>query len=291
MKLRFFPTCGVLFLAATFGCTAQSQPQTPVLIFKQDAKQLDEVSGLGIVRSQPNLLWMHNDSGDTARAFAINREGKIALTVNLLGAGAFDWEDMSAQKEWIYTGDIGDNLRLRQNVQILRFRSPQVKAHKTELNLSAKGWQLTTLRFPDGAHNCESLAVAPDGRILLVTKEENGVSGFFVWNKSWKNGTNGTMSHIASYKFGGEAPLSKLTTGADFSSDGRKLVVTTYSDLYEFRLGKSFDFASLELKPSVQELPAQEQCEAVCYSLDGHTIYSTSEGKNAGVWALRSKLK
>ena len=276
-----------------FGCAAQSQPKTPTLIFKQDARQLDEVSGLGIVRSQFNLFWMHNDSGDTPRVFAVNREGKIALTVNLQGASAFDWEDMSAQKDWIYAGDIGDNLRLRQNIQIYRFRSPQLKAGalQGELNLSSKQWQLTTLRFPDGAHNCESLAVAPDGRILLVTKEENGVSGFFVWNRAWKNGTSATLSHMGSYKFGGEAPLSKLTTGADFSPDGRRLVVTTYTDLYEFRLAKPFNFGSLEFKPAVQELPAQKQCEAVCYSLDGKTIYSTSEGKNASVWALRSKLK
>lgn len=280
-------------LCLLFGSGAQSRPQAPTLIFQQDAKQLDEVSGVAVVRTNPNLLWMHNDSGDTPRLFAVNRKGKIALTVNLQGAEAFDWEDMDAQGKWVYAGDIGDNLTIRQSIQIYRFASPKIsaKSHKDELNLTPNQWQMTTLRFPDGAHNCESLAATPDGRLLLVSKEESGVSGFYVWNRAWKGGTTGTLTKIGAWKFGGDEQFSRLTTGADFSSDGRKLVVTTYKALYEFRLKRSFDFASLELRPTVQNLPAQKQCEAVCYSLDGKTIYSTGEGKNADVWVLGSKLK
>ena len=285
--------CAARSQTTTSSPTATSPREKPAasrVDFAQDDKQLDEVSGVAVVRSKPGLFWMNNDSGDTPRLFAVNRKGKIALTVNLEGATAFDWEDLEAQGKWVYAGDIGDNLTLRSNIQIYRFREPK-RWKSDELTLGRKDWQLTTLRFPDGPHNSESLAVAPDGRMLLVTKEENGVSGFFVLNSSWKNGTNATLSKIASYKFGGADQFSRLTTGADFSPDGRKLVVTTYADLYEFRLGRSFDFSSLRLQPVKQALPAQKQCEAVCYSLDGKTIYSTGEGKRADVWVLRSKLK
>ena len=282
--------CGALWGCGTSSRVAAKPTATlaPRLDFSQDDKQLDEVSGVAVVRSKPGLLWMHNDSGDTARLFAVNRSGKIALTVNLQGANAFDWEDCDAQGKWIYAGDIGDNLSIRQNVQIYRFHEP--KKWSGELTLGRNSWQQTTLKFPDGAHNCESLAVAPDGRILLVTKEESGISGFYIWDKSWKDKRSATLSKMASFKFDGPGPYGKLATGADFSPDGRKLIVTTYTDLYEFRLGRSFDFASLELRPVKQELPAQKQCEAVCYSLDGKTIYSTGEGKRAALWVLGSKL-
>ncbi len=298
MRFRLFPTGCVALLAVTFGCAAHSKPpnaapQGPALIFSQDADDLDEVSGVAVVRSQPALLWMHNDSGDSARVFAVNKKGKIALTVNLEGATAFDWEDMEAQKQWVYMGDIGDNLEFRANVQIYRFKTPTIAADakKQVLNLPATQWQKTTLRFPDGSHNCESLAVTPDGRMLLITKEKSGVSGFYSWNSAWKNGTDGTLTKIGAWNFVGDNKDQRLATGADFSADGRKLVVTTYTDLYEFPLRRAFDFSSLQFQPQKQTLPRQKQCEAVCYSLDGRTIYSTGEGKHAEVWTLASKLK
>ena len=263
------------------------------MVFEQDDPALDEVSGVAVVRSQPALLWMHNDSGDTPRVFAVNKRGKIALTVNLVGAAAFDWEDMEAQKQWVYLGDIGDNLHFRSDIQIYRFKSPKITATAKNqvLNIPQGSWQRTTLRYPDGAHNCESLAVTPDGRLLLITKEESGASGFYILNRPWKGGTSATLSKMGAWKFGREGKREALTTGADFSRNGRKLVVTTYTDIYEFPLGRPFDFAGLQLKPQKQQLPDQQQCEAVCYSLDGRTIYSTGEGQAAKVWQLPSQLK
>ncbi|BCM91257.1 hypothetical protein IAD21_03123 [Abditibacteriota bacterium] len=293
MRIRFFPASCFTLLVLASGCAAQSTPREPILAFKQDADDLDEVSGVAVIRSQPALLWMHNDSGDSARLFAVNTKGKIALTVNLEGAAALDWEDMDAQKQWVYVGDIGDNFKFRADVQIYRFKTPTIAAgaKKQVLNLSTAQWQKTTVRFPDGPHNCESLAVTPDGRLLLVTKEESGVSGFYVWNTAWRSGASVTLSKLGAWQFGKAGKREALATGADFSSNGRKLVVTTYKDLYEFPLGRSFNFSSLQFKPEQQSLPDQKQCEAVCYSLDGRTIYSTGEGEHAEVWTLPSKLK
>ncbi len=265
----------------------------PRVDFKQDDPALIEVSGVAVVRAQPGLLWMHNDSGDTARIFAVNSVGKIAMTVNLQGARALDWEDCDAQGDWVYAGDIGDNLKVRPDIQIYRFRQPRINPNKVgvELNLNPKGWQVMTLLWPDGAHNCESLAVTPDGRLLLVSKEESGLSGFYVVDKPFKDKSAATLRKIGSFQFGLTGMFTKLATGADFSPDGRKLVVTTYSDLYEFPLGRAFDFSSLRLVPSKEPLPPQRQCEAVCYSLDGKTIYSTGEGKHQPVWEVASRLK
>lgn len=312
MKHRFSRALGALLLvgsALCLGCATRSQtvaapaanvaatrsstPFTPRVVFKQDDRALDEVSGVAVVRSKPELLWMHNDSGDTARMFAVNRQGKIALTVNLQGAGALDWEDCDAQGDQVYAGDIGDNLLFRSNIQIYRFKEPKINASKTgvQLDLKPKEWQMMTLVWPDGAHNCESLAATPDGRLLLVSKEESGLSGFYVLDKPFKDKASVTLRKIGTFQFGMTGILTKLATGADFSPDGKKLVVTTYSDLYEFPLGRSFDFSSLRLVPLKEALPPQKQCEAVCYSLDGKTIYSTGEGKNQPVWQVESGSK
>jgi hypothetical protein len=37
------------------------------------APTIDEASGLAVSRLNDNILWVHNDSGDTARIFAIDR--------------------------------------------------------------------------------------------------------------------------------------------------------------------------------------------------------------------------
>lgn len=279
--------------SATPQNAAPPVPAAPCVVFRQDDPALDEVSGVAVVRTQPTLLWMHNDSGDTPRMFAVNRSGKIALTVNLQGARALDWEDCDAQGDWVYAGDIGDNLKVRPDIQIYRFRQPKINPNRVgvELNLNPKKWQVMTFLWPDDAHNCESLAVTPDGRLLLVSKEESGLSGFYVWDKPFQDKGAATLRKIGSFRFGLMGLFTKLATGADFSPDGRKLVVTTYSDLYEFPLARPFDFASLRLVPLKKPLPPQRQCEAVCYSLDGQTIYSTGEGKNQPVWRIASGLK
>ncbi|RYX82500.1 hypothetical protein EON83_18870 [bacterium] len=290
MRFRLFPAYSCALLALSIGCAAQAEPRG---LFRQNNPALDEVSGIAIVRSQPSLFWMHNDSGDKARVFAVNKQGKIALTVNLVGANAFDWEDMSAQKDWVYMGDIGDNFGFRASVQVYRFKSPTISASAQNgvLNLKAGQWQKTTLIYPDGPHNCESLAATPDGRLLVVTKEMSGEGGFYVWNKPWKGDATITLTKIGKWTFGPADKREGLTTGADFSPDGRKLVVTTYTDLYEFPLKRSFDFSSIQFTPQTQPLPEQKQCEAVCYTLDGRSIYSTSEGNGSLMWLLPSKLK
>lgn len=299
--IRLFPLSGAFLFASCvlFGCAAQSKPratkavpQEPKMAFEQDSKKLDEVSGIAQVRGRRDLFWVHNDSGDTARMFVINDKGKLVLTVNLEGANAFDWEDCDAQGGYVYAGDIGDNLSFRRDIQIYRFRVPKFDPKKKDQNITlSKGqWEQTTLRYPDGAHNCESLVATPDGRLLLVSKEESGTSRFYVWNTPWKNGASATLSKIGQWTWQGKDQFSKLATGADISSDGRKLVVTTYTALYEFPLMTPFDFSSIRWVPTIQALPAQKQCEAVCYSLDGRTIYSTGEGKKTPVWVLASRL-
>ena len=56
---------------------------------------IDEASGIAASRTNPNVLWVHNDSGDSARVFAIHIDGTLLGTYSLSGASATDWEDIS----------------------------------------------------------------------------------------------------------------------------------------------------------------------------------------------------
>jgi len=56
---------------------------------------LVEVSGIAASTRYPSTLWAHNDSGDTARLFAITDAGADRVTFTLSGATANDWEDIA----------------------------------------------------------------------------------------------------------------------------------------------------------------------------------------------------
>src|SRR4029453_18052009 len=55
-----------------------------------------EASGLANSGNNPGIYWTHNDSGDSARFFAVDGStGGVAAAYELVGASAVDWEDMA----------------------------------------------------------------------------------------------------------------------------------------------------------------------------------------------------
>ncbi|MBS1836783.1 MAG: hypothetical protein JST64_03705 [Actinobacteria bacterium] len=68
------------------------------------------------VGSDATPWWVHNDSGDAARVFAIDGSGAVLATVDLDGVQSGDFEDIAAgpgtarsEPPLLYVGDIGNN--------------------------------------------------------------------------------------------------------------------------------------------------------------------------------------
>ena len=57
--------------------------------------ELRESSGLAISRTQPGVLWSHNDSGDGPNLYAVDISGKLLAQYRVDNALARDWEDIS----------------------------------------------------------------------------------------------------------------------------------------------------------------------------------------------------
>ncbi|KKM69971.1 hypothetical protein LCGC14_1445370, partial [marine sediment metagenome] len=93
---------------------------------------INEASGLAASILNSGVLWTHNDSGDSARAFAMDTQGNHLGMYNITGAGATDWEDMAvgpgptAGVSYLYLGDIGDNDAERDSIDIYRVPKPAV---------------------------------------------------------------------------------------------------------------------------------------------------------------------
>ncbi len=246
--------------------------------------RIDESSGIAASRRYPGCLWTHNDSGDDARLFLLDAQGKTLSEVNVQGAEARDWEDMAVAGEgkdaWVYAGDIGDNAAVHPAIVIYRFREPQIDLANAPAKLPVT-CETMMLTFPDGAHNAETLMAAPNGQLLIVTKslDETAV---YQTPKPFKAGGKQEMEKLGTI----DIPVGfrkGLTTGGDISPDGKQLTIITYVQAHQWDLSGWKKDGSPQWnqicgqKALVWDLPKSKQMEAICYGIDGKKMFSISE--------------
>ncbi|TNE91333.1 MAG: hypothetical protein EP330_05515 [Deltaproteobacteria bacterium] len=241
--------------------------------------RLDEVSGLA---THGGLRWVHNDSGDVARFFALDATtGKTRATYELRGVEAYDWEDLDLYQApdgaWqLFLGDIGDNMEVRDTVQVHRVTLPDGTESAT---VDATTW---TLRYPDGAHNAESLMVDPrTGELWIVTKHKKGQSAFF--SAQLPDGPGEVeLVQRGTYVFPHESRGTELTTAGTFSPDGSQFVLRTYTHAWIWDRGDASVAEALTAKPCRMKLRTEAQGESIAWDETG--LLTVSEGTGAFFW-------
>jgi hypothetical protein len=281
----------ILFCAFLVGCgsatpgtvptVAAPAASTPLAICGQlravrtgtvQTDQAPELSGLVLSRSQPGVLWTHNDSGDRPRVFALRPDGSVLADLDVPGAQAVDWEDIAIRGRTLYLADIGDNARARSTIDVYRVPEPRVPASGT--TAPAKRMEL---RYPDGPHDAETLLVDPrSGQVVVVTKELSGRSGIYV-----ARGSQETLRLAGHIDFG----LAGLATGGDVSADGRVIAIRTYGNVFAWRHTPGTSLvAALRRKPCVSPTPLREgQGEALALTRNGGAFYTVPEGEHATI--------
>ena len=248
---------------------------------------IDEASGMVASRLQPGVLWVHNDSGDSARIFAMDTAGKTLGVFSLAGVEATDWEDMSLgagpmpgpdSPPWLYVGDIGDNAEKRSSISVVRIPEPDA-AEAEGGEVTVKDAEILELTYPDGAHNAETLLVDPDdGELVIVTKGDT--TGVYHLPGPIPEGGSYELIEVPEAKI----PLT-VTTGGDISPLGDFVIVRTY---LEARLwlrppgtGLADAFAG---EPCVVPLSLEIQGETLAIAGDGGGYYTLSENINQPLW-------
>ena len=240
--------------------------------------------------TQP-VLWLHNDSGESARFFGISEEGALLAVVDLEGASAWDWEDMAyratpAGSEAIYLGDIGDNARLRSRVRIYRVPEPAIDIGKGPVTLTISDYDSFELVYPDRAHDAETLLVDPaTGDVYILTKESDGHTGVYHATRP-ADGSRSMMTRVASLSFGeGALSGSRLVTGGDISADGSMIVLRTHDRAFVFfrppggTIADAFDTVPARV-PAAEE----PQGEAIAFSPGGRGYHTISERAGSAVY-------
>jgi hypothetical protein len=245
-----------------------------------------EASGVAASRRYGNLLWVHNDSGDTNRVFAIATIGASFATYVLGGADANDWEDIAvgpgpvADTSYVYVGDIGDNGGNRNSIEVYRFPEPEVTT--SPLNITLTNVDRLEFRYPDSrGENAETLLVDPtNGDIYVVSKDGSGEARVYRARPPFIPLDRVTMTLVASLQFG-TAPLigNASTTAGDFSPSGDLFAIRTYDTAYAWRrpAGTTMD-AALATAPCPLPVRSEGQGEAFGFNRDGTGYFTLSEG-------------
>lgn len=285
-----------LGLLLAVGSQAQGQGR-PLCRFADN--RIDESSGVACPLTG-DYFFTHNDSGDRARFFAVNRAGQTLAVFRVPGAEAVDWEDMArgpgeGGKSALYLGDIGDNDQKRATVQVYRVPEPPVDPARRNVEAATAPAVRYDFRYPEGPQNAESLLVHPvTGRIYLVTKDAS-LSYVYAAPVRLTPGKTHTLQKIGAIDFGklpspaeslSERLKRLLATGAAFSRDGKRIIVRSYLEAYEWNVSNGDVAAALKKAPTRIGLTATSQGEAITYVGNSYNLLITSEGKGSPVYEL-----
>jgi hypothetical protein len=254
------------------GCPAFG---TPSPLGALEAAPIDESSGLAASSLNAGVYWVHNDSGDVARAFATSSEGKLLMTLNFDESMPLDIEDMAIEDDpmdgsFLYFGDIGDNDLVRTQLTIHRAREPKIGP----ATLTTPSEKMTVM-YPDGAHNAETLLFDPITKDLLIATKVPGGPSAIHRVGPFAAGTTITTEKIA------EVAVERAT-GGDISRDGRFIGIRNYSpNAFVWVRARGESLAAALARPPCSAPVANElQGEALAFQVGNTGFVTISEGKN-----------
>ncbi len=254
---------------------------------------LVEVSGLVASPSQPGVLWMHNDSGDDARLYAATPEGKALLRLVLDDVEWTDAEDIAAAPcpdgsgPCLWVADTGNNRADRDEVFVYAIPEPTVDVsqgiHEEHVDAAAL-WRFP-LRYPDGAFDSEAFVVLPDASALVLLEKRDGpASRVAVLEAPFvRDGVNTLDVRGTIPSPGVEITGGRMITGADLHPNGERMLIRSYTGVFEVFLGdgeSALDLAGKAAQTVTLGPLSEPQGEAIAYDATGKGLWTVSEDPN-----------
>jgi hypothetical protein len=235
--------------------------------------RLVELSGL--VATPSGYVVVNDGSDDKARRriFFLDRDCSVTRTV-AYPSRPRDTEDLAlAPDGTLWVADIGDNDLKRTTIGLWK------------LAPGSRSPQLYRLAYPDGPHDAEALLFTSAGTPVVVTKTV-ATAGVYVPDSPLRAGRTAVLRRagaVAVPLTGTSNPFSLpgrlVITGGAVSPDGRRAVVRTYADAFEFDVPDGDVVRALTSgTPTAIALPDEPQGESVTYSADGTALLTVSEG-------------
>lgn len=274
-------------------CAASPQP-----IGRLREAELDEISGVVESHKDPRVLFVHNDSGDSPRFFALNRQGEVLAELALEQVPLLlDAEELALGPgpgggSFVYLGDTGNNFASmglgipRRKAVVYRIPEPEVPLTARHQRVQVTDVFPIVFTFPKGAQDVEAFVVDPlSGDLLMIGKRGDGRSQLLGASSAMLAAGGGELTWLGELRFG-EPPLpgNPMPTAASISRDGSAILVRTYSSVFLFARGAGESLVSaLSRAPRQLPAPAEEQGEAISFVDQDRAFLSISEGVGAAI--------
>ena len=263
------------------------------------SNKLNEASGLQASYSRKGDFFVHNDEGKPV-IYAVDESGADLGLVTIVPAKNKDWEDITSvpvdDGRWIVAGDIGDNWSKRKSIKLYFIEEPQTGKDDRYAGRQDLKHRLE-LTYPDGPRDCESMSYDPVGKqILLLSKRDKPPRLYAIDLETALTQQFAELKFLGTTSalrpptprdllhWGGRTDWISQPTGFDISADGNEAVVITYRSLYRYRRQENEDWlTAMQRKPEEVVGPPAVQNEAIAYSVDGKSIYVTTEKRPAPV--------
>jgi hypothetical protein len=262
-------------------------------------RYLDEASGMAASAIAEGRLYHTNDTWSPSPVFFVTDEmGQTLQTVGLEELSSNgrldDIEDMDVgacgDQSCLFIGDIGDNSSKRPELRIF------VIEEFTGVPASVPPKQILRVQYPDGSHDAESLAVHPNGDIYILTKEGISLLGtppaklYKLPRDIWENAGDEvlTLEPVGSIDLrtlSGTTVnvFSHIATGMDISSDGQRLLILTYGEVFEIAVDVSQltgEMISTETLYKQIEVTTLLQQESISYASEGYSFFYSAEARS-----------
>lgn len=304
-------------LTALVAAAAPASAYQPgVELFRFADRAIDESSGLAAASRRDDVTFTHNDSGDTARFFAVDRRGCTLARYVLSGAKATDWEDMArgprGGRSTLWLGDIGDNAAARNEIAVYAVTEPDTTRLPKRTtgacgtaSTTTVSWTRFRLAYPSdhGPRDAETLLAHPvSGQLFVVSKVLDGPAVLYAAPRTLSTTTLNRLTAAAtvyvppgpswsSSPEPGVNTAGRFTpTGGAIAPDATRVVIRTYTDAWEWvapsdpsgqrDVARAFGLTAV---PTLVALPSTEQGEAITYNRKGDSLLTSTEGLRAPV--------
>ena len=261
------------------GAVAGPPPLEPLGRF--DARAIPEASGIVKSRRFPGIFWVHNDSGNAPRLFAVRSDGRIVRRFRL-AIPNLDWEDIAIDDQGhLYLGDIGNNTGLLRVRAIYRIDEPDPSSPEDRGPSAGRHAAVSYVLPRSNRFDAEGL-VYDQGTAILVAKYLDGREAeLFAVPIDPPSPPPTGPSRSRSARSAGCPASSSPPPAPSLSEDGTLLAVCSYAVTRVYRRGESPRLAAPGRGPVRGRLPIEgitwDGRDLILAAEEGRGLYRLSE--------------